>query len=434
MIRPQWVCRHCLSRIRPVWFLRPLAAQNIVKREFHASVRSSQQDEDLFLNESLLKRAKQLSTEHDTLEKQLIESFDTRVAARAGHLRPVSEALKQYEEAVENLELLRSMAEDTNSPLSSMAADDIPPTIDSIRSTSAALTTALVPRNQFASYPCTIEIRPGTGGSEATLFTNDLYKMYSSFFSLLRWQTNIISYQTHNEVGGEGCSELVMTVSTPESYDLLRHEAGVHRVQRVPATESKGRTHTSTATVMVLPKLGEDEGDFEHGTDEDPLAQLDMKEVRVDVMRASGAGGQHVNRTESAIRMTHMPTGIVVSIQDSRSQHKNRATAMTILKAKVAEKRRKEKEEEALSMRRGVVKVGAGRSDKIRTYNYTQNRVTDHRSGESNHDLPRFMNGEGIGAMIEGVKEWDMQRSVEVMLAMQEMEDEKKKQQQQQKK
>ncbi|KAK6530352.1 hypothetical protein TWF694_003708 [Orbilia ellipsospora] len=431
MIRSRWVCRHCLSRLRTTTSYkllpRPFAAPHIIRRQSHVAARSNESDGEIYLADSLLKRAKQLSTEHDALEQQLIENFDTKTAARAGHLRPVSEALKQYEEAVENLSQLRSMADDPTSPLSSMAADDIPPTIDSIRSTSAALTTALIPRNQFASYPCTIEIRPGTGGSEATLFTNDLYKMYSGFFSLQRYQTSIISYQTHNEIGGEGCSELIMSVSTPESYDLLRHESGVHRVQRVPATESKGRTHTSTATVMVLPKFSEDEGDFEHGTDEDPLAQIDMKEVRIDVMRASGAGGQHVNRTESAIRMTHNPTGIVVSIQDSRSQHKNRATALTILKAKVAEKRRKEKEEEALSMRRGAVKIGAGRSDKIRTYNYTQNRVTDHRSGESSHDLPRFMNGEGLGEMIEGVREWDVQRSVEVMLAMQEMEDEKKK-------
>ncbi|KAF3932012.1 hypothetical protein ABW20_dc0103614 [Dactylellina cionopaga] len=383
--------------------------------------------EEIYLADSLLKRAKQLSSEHDTLEKQLLENFDTKTAARAGHLRPVSEGLKEYEEAVENLTTLRSLSNDPDSLLSSMAAEDIPSTIDSIKTTCASLTTALIPRNQFAAYPCTIEIRPGTGGSEATLFTNELYKMYSSYFSILRWQTSILSYQTHNEIGGEGCSELIMSVSAPESYDQLRHEAGVHRVQRVPATESKGRTHTSTATVMVLPKLGEDEGDFEHGTDEDPLAAIDMKEVRIDIMRASGAGGQHVNRTESAVRMTHMPTGIVVSIQDSRSQHKNRASALTILKAKVADKRRKEREEEALSMRRGVVKVGAGRSDKIRTYNFTQNRVTDHRSGESNHDLPRFMGGEGLQAMIEGVREWDKRRSVEVMLAMHEMEEEKRK-------
>ncbi|KAK6359061.1 hypothetical protein TWF696_000230 [Orbilia brochopaga] len=311
--------------------------------------------------------------------------------------------------------------------LASMAADDIPSTVDAIRSSSAALTTALVPRNQFAAYPSIIEIRPGTGGSEATLFTNDLYKMYTTFFSLQRWQTTVISYQTHAETGGEGCSEAVISVATPESYDLLRHESGVHRVQRVPATETKGRTHTSTATVMVLPKLGEDEAEVENGTDDDPLAHIDMKEVRIDIMRASGAGGQHVNRTESAVRMTHLPTGIVVSMQDSRSQHKNKASALAILKAKVAEKRRKEREEEALSMRRGAVKVGAGRSDKIRTYNYTQNRVTDHRSGESSHDLPGFMKGNGLKEMIEGVREWDKQRSVEVMLAMQEIEDEKKK-------
>ncbi|KAF3167842.1 hypothetical protein TWF106_010003 [Orbilia oligospora] len=431
MIRPQWVCRHCLSRARTTTasrlaVARPNLAHNIItRRQSHTSTRVDE-DEDFFLAESLLKRAKHLATEHDVLERQLMEDFDTKTAARAGHLRPVSEALKEYEAAVENLKELRVLASDPESDLSAMAADDIPPTIDQIRASSTALTTSLVPRHQFAAFPCTIEIRPGTGGSEATLFANDLYKMYNSLLSNLRWQSSVISYQTHNEIGGEGCSEAIISVSTPESYDLLRHEAGVHRVQRIPATENKGRTHTSTASVMVLPKLGDEEGDFEYGTDDDPLAQIDMKDVKTDVMRASGAGGQHVNRTESAVRMTHIPTGIVVAIQDSRSQHKNRSSALTILKAKVAEKRRKEKEEEALSMRRGVVKVGAGRSDKIRTYNFTQNRVTDHRSGQSNHDLPRLMEGDGLIDMIEGVQEWDKQRSVEVMLALQEMENLKK--------
>ncbi|EWC48881.1 hypothetical protein DRE_00186 [Drechslerella stenobrocha 248] len=384
------------------------------------------QNGDFYLADSLLKRARQLSAEHDAIEAQLQEDFEAKKAARSGQLRPVSEALKQYDSAVENLKELRVLANDPDPTLASMAADDIPETIDAIRSSSAALTTSLVPRNQFAACPSIIEIRPGTGGGEAALFTNDLYKMYISLFGTLRWSTTLISYQTYNEIGGEGCSEVIMTVNAPESYELLRLESGVHRVQRVPETETKGRTHTSTVSVMVLPKLGEDEGEFEHGTDDDPLAQIDMKDVKVDVLRASGAGGQHVNRTESAVRMTHLPTGIVVSMQDTRSQHKNRARALTILKAKVAEKRRKAQEEEALSMRRGVLRVGAGRSDKIRTYNYTQNRVTDHRSGESNHNLPAFMKGDGLSEMVKGVKEWDVQRSVEVMVAIQEMEDEKK--------
>jgi len=212
--------------------------------------------------------------------------------------------------------------------------------------------------------------------------------------------------------GGEGLTEVIFTVDQPGAYNILRHEAGVHRVQRVPATETKGRTHTSTTTVMVLPSFPDDAS-----MDDDELAAVEMKDVRVDVMRARGAGGQHVNTTDSAVRMTHIPTGIVVSMQDSRSQIKNREKAMSVLRAKIADMRRREKEEEMLKLRRGAIKVGAGRSDKVRTYNYSQNRVTDHRAGWSSHDLPGVMVGEGLGALLEKVAEWDMGVQVENMMA-----------------
>lgn len=169
--------------------------------------------------------------------------------------------------------------------------------------------------------------------------------------------------------GGDGITEAIFEVDASGAYDLLRVEAGVHRVQRVPATEKQGRTHTSTATVIVLPSFPSTE--LSEG-EEDPDSVIDMKDVRIDIMRARGAGGQHVNTTDSAVRMTHLPTGLVAAIQDSRSQHKNREKCLQVLKSRIAEKRRSEREAEELSMRRGVAKINAGRADKLRTYNYIQ--------------------------------------------------------------
>lgn len=263
-----------------------------------------------------------------------------------------------------------------------------------------------------------MEIRPGTGGSEAAIFALDLWKMYHSYCTNNGLPTVTVSYSPNE--AGDGLIEGIFEVPVDGAYDTFRTEAGVHRVQRVPATETKGRTHTSTASVMVLPSFPT--ADAAEG-EEDPDSVIDMKDVRVDVLRASGAGGQHVNKTESAVRMTHIPTGIVVAIQETRSQHKNREKALAVLKSRIAERRRAEREAEELKMRRGVAKVGAGRSDKMRTYNYSQNRVTDHRASWSSHDLPGFMAG-GLEEMMQVCKKWADDREVE-RLAEEAEEDEK---------
>jgi peptide chain release factor 1 len=279
--------------------------------------------------------------------------------------------LKEYQAATESLKELQELLQDrTLDPeLLPLALADVASTEASLENLTKALTRSLVPPHPFAHLSALVEIRPGAGGSEANLFANDLLKLYTAYCTSMRsWQMTVVTHTPTSE-GGDGISEVIFEVSAPGSYDLLRGEAGVHRVQRVPATEKQGRTHTSTANVVVLPSFPSVVG--EEG-EEDPDGVIDIKDVRVDVMRARGAGGQHVNTTDSAVRMTHLPTGTVAAIQDSRSQLKNRDKCLMVLKSRIAEKRRAEREAEELKMRRSVAKVNAGRADKLRTYNYIQ--------------------------------------------------------------
>jgi peptide chain release factor 1 len=248
--------------------------------------------------------------------------------------------------------------------------------------------------------------------------------MYQSFCSRKRFRTSLLKYEDAEgglDCGGSGVSlqEAILEIDSPGAYGELRCEAGVHRVQRVPATESKGRTHTSSAVVLILPSLpdsGDGEGLAEEGWS-DPQSDyyIDPKDVRTDIMRARGAGGQHVNTTDSAVRLTHLPTNTVVSIQDSRSQPKNREKAWRLLRSKIAQTRREAREDEMVKMRRSVVGVAKmGRGDKIRTYNWGQQRVTDHRSGVSVHDLDDVIHGgASLEKVMESVKTWLGERDIE---------------------
>jgi peptide chain release factor 1 len=218
-----------------------------------------------------------------------------------------------------------------------------------------------------------------------------------------------------------GIAEAILEVESPNAYGILRCEAGVHRVQRVPATETKGRTHTSSASVMVLPSFPTQSDESTSINFEDPTSDyyVDPKEVRLDVMRASGAGGQHVNKTESAVRLTHIPTNIVVAIQESRSQIQNREKAWQVLRSRIAQQRREAREEEMVRLRRSVVGVAkTGRGDKIRTYNFQQQRITDHRSGMTVHGIEGFLaGGVNLEKIMVGVREWLVEREVEDMIA-----------------
>ena len=267
--------------------------------------------------------------------------------------------------------------------LASAEVEELSAVLESIE---ADLIEMLSPESADARRSAIVEIRAGTGGGEATLFAADLFRMYSRFVEERGWKLDVL--ETHpTEVGG--FKEITFSVDGPGAFGLLEYEAGVHRVQRVPATESQGRIHTSAATVAVLPEV------------EAVEVEIDPKDLQVDTYRSSGAGGQHVNVTDSAVRITHVPTGIIVACQDERDQRKNKSKAMRVLRARLYEHFRREQEDAISSSRRS--QIGSGdRSEKIRTYNYPQNRVTDHRIGKSIHRLDEFMRGD-ISEMLEAL-------------------------------
>jgi peptide chain release factor 1 len=259
--------------------------------------------------------------------------------------------------------------------------------IDSIE---VAITPLLIPRDPLDDRDCIVEIRAGTGGDEAALFAADLHRMYTRFIERQGWRTETISFSQGTL---DGIKEVIFKVHGEGAFGAMRWESGVHRVQRVPATENQGRIHTSAATVAVLPEA------------EEVDVRIDDKDLRIDVFRASGPGGQGVNTTDSAVRITHLPSGIVVSQQDQRSQIQNRARAMEVLRARLLDLKVAEQEAERSRLRK--TQVGTGdRSAKIRTYNFPQNRVTDHRIGLTVHELSRTLDGE-IGGLIEALRQAD---------------------------
>ena len=246
---------------------------------------------------------------------------------------------------------------------------------------------ALLPKDAMDDRNVVLEIRAGTGGDEASLFAGDLFRMYERFASLQGWKVEVIS-ASEGTVGG--FKEIIAEVQGRGAFAKLKFESGVHRVQRVPDTETQGRIHTSAATVAVLPEV------------EDVDVDIRNEDLRIETMRAGGAGGQHVNKTESAIRITHIPTGIVVMMQDSRSQHKNRASAMNILRSRIYDAER-QRQDAARSAERKE-KVGSGdRSERIRTYNFPQGRVTDHRINLTLYKLPQVIAGEALGELIDAL-------------------------------
>ena len=363
----------------------------------------------------------------------LSTDFDARAARRLGEISSITNALSDYQKAHSSLAELRTLLSDpsTDNDLRDLAAEDLDTTQNELSSAALALKTSLVPAHPFAQLPCLLEIRPGAGGSEAALFAGDLLRMYTAYCSRNGLRSTILKYEDADGAGDPRGSdsplqEAVLEIESPGSYGVMRCEAGVHRVQRVPATESKGRTHTSAASVLVLPSFPETSASAAPGEEdfENPESEyyVDPKEVRTDVMRARGAGGQHVNTTSSAVRLTHLPTGTVVAMQDSRSQPRNREKAWRLLRSRLAQARRETKEEEMLALRRSVVGVAkVGRGDKVRTYNWGQQRVTDHRSGMSVHDLDDVLEGGmELERVMESVRGWMGEQEVLAVVAEEE--------------
>lgn len=365
----------------------------------------------------MLSRARAITNEHATLTEKLANDFDSKAAKRLGEVTSTALALKEYEHARLSLQELYSLLKSPDKELQQLAEDDVEPTRARIEQASNALKSSLIPVHPFAHLPCLIEIRPGAGGVEAGVFAGDLYRMYESFCSrnglktaLLKLDTADYSTSSVAASAAMHVQEAVLEVESPGAYGILRCEAGVHRVQRVPATEKQGRTHTSAASVLVLPCLPS-EGSHDMGEDSfnDPKSDyyVDPKDVRTDVMRAGGSGGQHVNRTESAVRLTHVPSGTVVAIQESRCQMRNREKAWQLLRSRIAQQRREEREDEDARMRRGAGAGRAGRENKVRTYNFGQQRVSDHRSGLDSRNLDEVMDGgEALEKVMESVRLW----------------------------
>ncbi len=294
-------------------------------------------------------------------------------------LEPIAQCYQRYQKSREELEEAELLADDSDPEMQAMAEEEIGELTAGIEALEAELQTLLLPRDPNDSHNVFLEIRAGTGGDEAAIFAGDLFRMYTRYAENQRWKVEVLS-ENHGEHGGY--KEIISRIEGKDVYGHMKFESGAHRVQRVPETESQGRIHTSACTVAVMPEL-----------DDIEEIEIDKNDLRVDTYRASGAGGQHVNKTDSAVRLTHLPTGIVVECQDERSQHKNKARAMSLLQAKLLDKARSEQDTEQAEARRNL--VGSGdRSEKIRTYNYPQSRVTDHRINLTLHRLKEIMTGD----------------------------------------
>ena len=334
-----------------------------------------------------------LLARHEAVEANLAREVapDTyvKLSREFAELAPIVETVKRYRSLVGEIEGLNALIADagTDAEMRAMANAEKPELEQRRAALEQEIKLALVPKDAVDERNVILEIRAGTGGDEAALFAGDLFRMYERYAAKQGWKVEIIS-ASEGSMGGY--KEVIAEIRGRGAFAKLKFESGVHRVQRVPDTESSGRIHTSTATVAVLPEAA------------DIDVMINETDLKIDTLRSGGAGGQHVNKTESAVRVTHIPTGIVVMMQEDRSQHRNRAKAMAVLRARLYDFERQKRESERAAERRG--QVGSGdRSERIRTYNFPQGRVSDHRINLTLYKLPQIIEGESLGEIIDAL-------------------------------
>ena len=342
-----------------------------------------------------IQKVKDLINRYDSLEKELSSGnvepkLFAKISKEYSNLGNIISTAREYINFENERRDLKHILEDKNNDteIIEMAKKDLSEMDSKEKKHENKLKIFLLPKDEDDDKNAIVEIRAGTGGLEASLFCSDLFKMYEKVCSKKKWNLEIISI-SKSDAGG--FKEVIFSVSGDDIYSYLKFESGVHRVQRIPETETQGRVHTSAATVAVLPEA------------EDVDIQIKDSDLRIDVFRAGGPGGQSVNTTDSAVRITHIPSGVVVSQQDEKSQHKNKAKALKILRSRVYESEKRKKDEERSSNRRS--QIGSGdRSERIRTYNFPQGRVTDHRINLTLHKLDQFLNGEIHNEMNEELR------------------------------
>jgi peptide chain release factor 1 len=344
------------------------------------------------VNESILNKLYNLVDRHEEVAGLLSDpgvigdqNKFRELSQEYAQLEPVVGCFRKYSSAKDDLDAAEEMMKDADSEVREMAFEEKTAATKNLNLLELELQKLLLPKDPHDDSNIFLEIRAGTGGDEAAIFAGDLFRMYSRFAEVKRWQVEIIN-QNLGEHGGY--KEIIARIIGKGAYSQLKFESGAHRVQRVPETESQGRVHTSAATVAILPEVADVE-----------QIEINPADLRVDTYRSSGAGGQHVNKTDSAVRLTHIPTGTVVECQDERSQHKNKARAMSLLQARIMNAKIEKQQAEQAQARKSL--VGSGdRSERIRTYNYPQGRVTDHRINLTLYKLDEIIQG-GLSQVIE---------------------------------
>jgi peptide chain release factor 1 len=351
----------------------------------------------------MMERLEKIEQRYKELEEQMgrpevatnLSELQTLAQERAS-IEGVVRLYRDYKKSARELEEVKSMRTGVDDEMTALIKQEIETLEGKLEETVEELKIALLPRDPNDEKDIIMEIRAGTGGNEAAIFAADLFRMYTRYAQGRGWKTDILSM---SESGMNGFKEIIFEVRGKGAFSRLKYERGVHRVQRVPVTEASGRIHTSTATVAVLPKA------------EEVDISINPEDIKVDVFHSGGAGGQNVNKVATAIRMTHLPTGMVVVCQDERSQLQNKVKALSVLRTRLLDIERRKQEDQITSDRRS--QVGSGeRSEKIRTYNYPQDRITDHRINVSLHNLPRFMDGD-LDEMIDSLANMEQTEQLE---------------------